>query len=261
LRHLDLWVYVLARTENFAGHFSAKEDAMTDILDGLRIKAEQMAVSDDLTRRPTWAPRLLLSEELLTLLYELEWLGGDDKATGRLWARFTDPRRGMVRCEGFELRAGETHAGGKIFTAQYFDKALVMENAKRNLEQCRPELRPHFEDVLRKMEGKTGGWDFGPHWIKPRKTTGSWAIKYPKYVRARELGQARVTDFAGEPEGQMRAAGRYFGHCCCCGKALTDPQSIELGIGPECRHRVGVTAATAPGPWIIGGTNEEDLPF
>lgn len=232
---------------------------MTDGLDGLRTKAEYMAaVSDGLTRRPTWAPRLLLGDELLTLLYELDWLGGDDKAVARLWARFTDPRRGTVRCEGFELRAGETHTGRKIFTAQYFDKAVVIANLKRNIERSTvPEMRTYLEDVLRRTEAKTGGWSFGPLWRSwPRGPVGG----LEKLRRLVELGRARVMDFAGATDEQMRAAGKYFGNCCCCGKSLTDPQSIDLGIGPECRHKFHVTAANAPGAWIIGGTNEV-LPY
>ena len=53
---------------------------------------------------------------------------------------------------------------------------------------------------------------------------------------------------------QMREGGRFCGHCCICGKALTDPISIELGIGPECRHKFEVTVPKAPGAWIIGRT-------
>ncbi len=35
------------------------------------------------------------------------------------------------------------------------------------------------------------------------------------------------------PEGY---AIQHEGRCCCCGKKLTDPESIRLGIGPECRR-------------------------
>jgi len=30
---------------------------------------------------------------------------------------------------------------------------------------------------------------------------------------------------------------QHEGKCCCCGKALTDPNSINLGIGPDCAKR------------------------
>jgi hypothetical protein len=32
---------------------------------------------------------------------------------------------------------------------------------------------------------------------------------------------------------------KHEGKCCCCGRALTDPLSIELGIGPICREKGG----------------------
>ena len=244
-------------------------------LDGLRVKAEEMAVTglrakaaetavttDDLSRRPTWAPRLKVgSEELLETLYALEWLGGDDLAVIRLWARFTTPKRGKVSCEGFELRSGEKHSGKTIWEARYYDKASVLANIAREIKETAmedylrplrarfvPEVRKQLEDWQR--EAKAGGWSFGPRW--------KWARgegRLEKLKRAVELGQARVMEFAGAADTQMREAGRYFGHCYCCGKALTDPISVELGIGPDCRREFGVTPSGAPGALIIGGSD------
>jgi len=31
----------------------------------------------------------------------------------------------------------------------------------------------------------------------------------------------------------------HFGHCAACGRTLTNPESIELGIGPECAKKGG----------------------
>lgn len=33
---------------------------------------------------------------------------------------------------------------------------------------------------------------------------------------------------------------RHAGRCCRCGRMLTDPESIEAGLGPECRSIMGV---------------------
>lgn len=33
---------------------------------------------------------------------------------------------------------------------------------------------------------------------------------------------------------------QHAGRCCCCGRELTNPESIDLGIGPECREKVGL---------------------
>jgi hypothetical protein len=52
--------------------------------------------------------------------------------------------------------------------------------------------------------------------------------------RALELARARVLEFVGAPDAQMQIAARLWGHCCICGKELTDPRSLERGIGPDC---------------------------
>lgn len=52
--------------------------------------------------------------------------------------------------------------------------------------------------------------------------------------RATDLAMARVLDFAGAPGLQMQLAARLSGCCSNCGKELTDPISLERGIGPDC---------------------------
>jgi hypothetical protein len=38
------------------------------------------------------------------------------------------------------------------------------------------------------------------------------------------------------PEATAMNEGKETGQCCCCGRILTNPLSIELGIGPICRE-------------------------
>jgi hypothetical protein len=45
---------------------------------------------------------------------------------------------------------------------------------------------------------------------------------------------AHVLDFADGPGAQMQAAGRLWGHCCICGKTLTDLVWLERGLVPAC---------------------------
>src|SRR5437879_6804031 len=97
-------------------------------LDDLRLKAQQMVEQvtgerSERTKRPTFAPPIHpLGEELVMLLYEVNWLSADELALARLWARFTSPRRGAVVCQGFELRAGQQHNGSTNWTEEYLDK-------------------------------------------------------------------------------------------------------------------------------------------
>tara|TARA_R100000541_G_scaffold34328_1_gene42738 strand:- start:253 stop:795 length:543 start_codon:yes stop_codon:yes gene_type:complete len=43
-----------------------------------------------------------------------------------------------------------------------------------------------------------------------------------------------VVGVAGDPRGKAVQYGRDTGRCSCCGRELTDPVSIEMGIGPVC---------------------------
>jgi len=38
---------------------------------------------------------------------------------------------------------------------------------------------------------------------------------------------------------QTTLEGRTIGRCRVCGRTLTDPESVALGIGPVCRQREG----------------------
>jgi hypothetical protein len=53
-------------------------------------------------------------------------------------------------------------------------------------------------------------------------------------VEADEIVQA-----CADPEAAAVAYGRRFGQCACCGKELTNHESIERGIGPVCAEKYG----------------------
>lgn len=49
-----------------------------------------------------------------------------------------------------------------------------------------------------------------------------------------------LTAVAKDPTGQARLFGQKTGICCCCGRELTDPISVEAGIGPICAEKWGL---------------------
>lgn len=57
--------------------------------------------------------------------------------------------------------------------------------------------------------------------------------------RAREEFLANLRTIAANPHEQAVLHGRRTGSCCCCGRTLTDPESVAAGIGPICRGRFG----------------------
>lgn len=62
----------------------------------------------------------------------------------------------------------------------------------------------------------------------------AWANRW--HVEVRQPWEARV--YAAVNADRVGAAlrfGQFATRCCCCGRALTDPASKTVGIGPDCR--------------------------
>jgi hypothetical protein len=51
--------------------------------------------------------------------------------------------------------------------------------------------------------------------------------------------QTRIVAVAADPEAAAVAFGKRTGVCSCCARELTNPESIERGIGPVCAERWG----------------------
>lgn len=51
--------------------------------------------------------------------------------------------------------------------------------------------------------------------------------------------KAVLKEFNDNPEAAIKVQGLRTGQCCCCGRELTDPVSIERGIGPICADKWG----------------------
>ena len=49
-----------------------------------------------------------------------------------------------------------------------------------------------------------------------------------------------VVRVAANPRGEAVQHGKATGRCSCCGRELTDPISIEMGIGPICANNWGL---------------------
>jgi hypothetical protein len=49
-----------------------------------------------------------------------------------------------------------------------------------------------------------------------------------------------LLDVSSNPVETLRALGKVTNKCCCCGRTLSDPASVEAGIGPICAGNWGV---------------------
>jgi len=63
------------------------------------------------------------------------------------------------------------------------------------------------------------------------------------FFRARGVSDddvRHVVELAADPLGTAIKYGRETGSCACCGRDLTDEQSVKDGIGPVCKKRFGL---------------------
>lgn len=70
------------------------------------------------------------------------------------------------------------------------------------------------------------------------EVTMTKASKFPaadKRVRVVKWALDHVWKQQPLPQGYLM---RHVGKCACCGRSLTTPESLDCGIGPECRKRI-----------------------
>ncbi len=51
--------------------------------------------------------------------------------------------------------------------------------------------------------------------------------------------ETQIVTLARDPKNAAIAYGKEFGQCAICGRELSDPKSVELGIGPICSNKYG----------------------
>lgn len=246
---------------------------LSEILESLRHRAEEFTSDAADTRRPSWAPALVVNDEFIQLVRELGLLQGDDKPVVRLWAKFADPRvKGTllrqqvgltlegVRCRAFDLHVGMKRKGPRLFWAKCGGDAAWDHGSQRWREWGDYEfqiLQYRVRELKRSCEGTEEllkrDWPSAEQrqsWvpkleqnrrelveIEPKYKAGQEAldVRNKKIARLLVLARERVIEFGGGDHlTQMVAGALVSGHCCICGKGLTDPVSIERGIGPDC---------------------------
>jgi hypothetical protein len=236
-----------------------------DAFEKLRLRAETDVAGDqERSRRPTWAPPMILGEELGEACYTLGLLTDDDKWIGRLWATFATPKQSGrylrehtstlplrgISCRGFQFHVGEIRGPTILFEAQRTETGEWRFGPWWHPSRYWSSKEREWEGLVREREGLADAKYLSEQERKARTealTQKIDAIDAEDLVKAQahrerqqlrgrvlELARQRVLDFIGAPDVQMQMAGRLWGHCCICGKELTDPISLERGIGPEC---------------------------
>lgn len=104
----------------------------------------------------------------------------------------------------------------------------------------RPKLRL---DEFQFSRAPDTGRNAGAVYVKHAKTDAYLGkVTDGQFHASRECDdptRARVIEVSADPHASAKAYGQRTGQCSCCGRELTNGESIDLGIGPICRERFG----------------------
>lgn len=170
--------------------------------------------------------------------------------------------RSMVDWNDFAASLMEQHEAGRAWTENQIAAikriiAKVEETRKRKAEEAKASA-PKFDlSPIREMFDAAGAHIQRPTYraeglvisLAPATGMNAGAL-YIKTPDGGYLGKLVGTAYIGDPCAQEALAkiaenpadaavryGRETGTCACCGRALTDPISIQAGIGPICAAR------------------------
>ena len=216
-----------------AGFKTYKTDAATRA--GNRAKAAQKKI-DAATKNEAWvaaahpaqyawllakAPTFAFAQSLLDAARKYgELTDGQVAAIDKCLAR--DAERAAAAQARAE--AAPVVATDKLFAA--FDKA-------KGAGLKYPKL--HLQDLTISPAGANSK-NAGALYVKSGETYLG-KITSDRFFASRDCNDAAaqtVASVIADPLAAAVATGKLTGRCCCCGRELTDPTSVERGIGPIC---------------------------
>lgn len=149
-------------------------------------------------------------------------------------------RRGIEK-----LAAAKAASVERVETAKTIDMSKIEAAfAKAGAKLKRPLLRVAGFKIY---PAKAGSRNEGSLYVRGLSADKSEEIYLgritgAKFIRSRECSTEQETtllDAASDPQRAAIAYGRLTGHCACCGRLLTDPDSVARGIGPICADGYG----------------------
>lgn len=100
--------------------------------------------------------------------------------------------------------------------------------------------RPKFvTDVLQISKAPAHGRNAGALYVQYKGEYAGKIVsgKYQATSAAPADTIEKINEIAADPLGVAQMYGKQTGRCCCCSRELTDPVSIERGIGPICEAK------------------------
>lgn len=129
-------------------------------------------------------------------------------------------------------------------------------NAKVTLVSARTKTRYTYEVTLKKgsddfffvslLTGPENEGDYQPFGTVRRRGANEWVFRLNWSAESMQRAPS-VTGFEwfvrqiNRPQGEISKQVEVWtsGHCANCGRTLTTPESVAIGMGPKCRARIG----------------------
>lgn len=138
-----------------------------------------------------------------------------------------------------KLAAAKAEAQSRVDNAKAIDLSKIEAAfAKAAASLKSPKLRVAGMVISRAKETSKNA---GSLYVKSGETYLG-RITGGRFVRSRDCrdeDEKALLECADDPKAASIKFGRLTGSCACCGRELTDPKSVELGIGPICADKWG----------------------
>lgn len=146
------------------------------------------------------------------------------------WGKLTDGQLAAAeRCAARDMQRGKTSAQPKAVGNAFAAKNL------HEVMQRHTTFRADRLRLSRRNQDQLVWIKFGEDLVG--KIDNGLVVLFKAADPNRDAIVALIREFDANPIGAAMKYGKLSGTCCSCGRDLTDPESIELGIGPVCRGR------------------------
>jgi hypothetical protein len=114
-------------------------------------------------------------------------------------------------------------------------QVILAAGDQRKFGTLRLSKKPHASYIkIQFRASKTGAWAFVASLRQTDEINIAAGLKYVAPDIAADAIIATLENFANDVPGTLMATGKLFGICANCGKTLTHPVSVKMGIGPVC---------------------------
>lgn len=159
------------------------------------------------------------------------------EAVGK-YGYLTENQMAAARRSIEKLAAAKAASTARIAEAKAVDmRPIEAAFAKAGKLLKKPTLRVAELTI---SHAKPGSANAGALYVRGADYLGK--IMNGKFIGSRECTpelEAKVLEVAADPLGAAVAYGRLTGRCACCGRTLSDPESVARGIGPICADKFG----------------------